>query len=228
MIYTACDEGLRVALTSIKLEDFLNKKWKWSKPVLISPYGQVHKNWVIFPEKIKGKYAILHSISPEILVEYRDDFNFKNGETIKSRYNGNNPDKNSWDVWVRGAGAPPIRTDLGWLLLYHAMDKDMSKYKVGAMLMDIDDPTKVISRAKEPIIEAETDYENNGFKPGIVYVSGAIAKDGNLFVYYGAADSYVSVATVNLNKFLKELIETKVPKIKTRPHKPLVDKTTTK
>lgn len=62
MTYTAChDQELRIALTSIKVDDFLNKKWQWKKPEFISPPGQVHKNWVIFPEKINGSYAILHS-----------------------------------------------------------------------------------------------------------------------------------------------------------------------
>ena len=225
MTYTACDRGLRVAITSIKVKDFLDKNWKWTRPVLISPYGQLHKNWVIFPEKINGKYAILHSISPRILIEYRDNLDFKRGETIKSKYDGNNPDKSCWDKWVRGAGAPPVKTKNGWLLFYHAMDKDMSKYKVGAMLMDLNDPTKIISRAKEPVIEPKSDYENNGFKSGIVYVSGVIVKNGNLFVYYGAADTYVSVATVRLDKFLSGLVNKKTPKLRMRYSKPLIDKT---
>src|SRR3989338_10277232 len=63
--YTSCNGDLRVNLSSIKVKDFLNKNWNWSKPKAISPPGEVHKNWVIFPEKINGKYAILHSLSPE-------------------------------------------------------------------------------------------------------------------------------------------------------------------
>ena len=121
MTYTACDEGLRVALTSIKVNDFLNKRWKWKLPVLISPPGEVHKNWVIFPEKINGKYAILHSISPEILIDYFDDLNFDGGTYIKSCYSGKIR-KNCWDSWVRGAGAPPLKTKHGWLVFYQAME----------------------------------------------------------------------------------------------------------
>ena len=217
MTYTACDGGLRVALTSIKVNDFLNRNWKWEKPKLISPPGKVNKNWVVFPDKINGKYAILHSISPNILVDYRDSLDFKEGEYIESYYNGQNKDKSSWDGWVRGAGAPPIKTEKGWIIFYHAIDKnDPGKYKVGAMLLDLNDPTKVISRASEPILEPNEAYENDGFKSGVVYVSGAVIKDGNILLYYGASDSYVSVAWANLDKFLNKLAKSEKPKLKVK------------
>jgi predicted GH43/DUF377 family glycosyl hydrolase len=214
--YTACDNGLQVALTSIKIKDFLQKKWRWKQPIIISPPAEIHKNWVLFPEKINGKYAILHSINPQIAVAYRDSLEFQKGEYIQSYYNGKNSGKNSWDKWIRGAGAPPLKTNRGWLLFYHAMDNDFSKYKVGAMLLDLNDPTKVLCRSREPILEPDKDYENNGFKAGVVYVSGAVIKDEELLVYYGASDSYVSVARANLEKFLTELTQTTEPKLKTR------------
>lgn len=207
MTYTACDEGLRVALTSIKVKDFLQKKWKWKSSVLISPPGEVHKNWVVFPEKINGKYAILHSINPEILIAYRDTLEFQEGEYIESYYNGACR-KNCWDTCVRGAGASPIKTKHGWLLFYHAIDEsDPGKYKVGAMLLDLDDPTKILRRASQPVLEPAEDYENSGFKAGVVYVSGVVVKNGELLVYYGASDSYIGVARAPLEEFLKALLE---------------------
>lgn len=215
MTYTACDNGLRVALTSIKLEDFLKKEWKWKKSALISPPGEVHKNWLIFPEKINGKYAILHSIKPNIQIEYVGSLEFDNTEYINS-FHGGGPQKRCWDKWLRGAGAPPIKTPVGWLLFYHAMDNDWSKYKVGAMLLDLKDPTKVLYRAKEPVLEPSEDYENNGYKGGVVYVSGAIIKDGNVLVYYGAADSYVGVAYASLDEFLSALMQDKKPTLSVR------------
>ena len=216
MTYTACDGGLRVGLTSIKVKDFLQKKWKWGKTTIISAPGEVHKNWVIFPEKINGQYAIIHNINPQISIAYRDTLEFKDGEFIESFYNGKNNNKNCWDKWVRGAGAPPIKTKKGWLLFYHAMDNDFSKYKVGAMLLDLKDPTKILYRSNEPIFEPEKEYENYGFKPGIVYVSGVVVKDGELLVFYGSADSYISVAHSNLEKFLNKLINQASPKLKTK------------
>lgn len=73
MTYTACDEGLRVGL---RTEDFMHKRWNWSPARLISKPDEVHKNWVIFPEKINGQYAILHSICPQITIAYRDSLEF--------------------------------------------------------------------------------------------------------------------------------------------------------
>ncbi len=215
MTYTACDNGLRVGLTSIKVDDFINKKWEWRPPMLISLPDEVHKNWSLFPEKINGQYAILHSIKPNIQIEYRDSLEFDDADFIKS-FHGGAPQKGCWDKWLRGAGAPPLKTKYGWLLFYHAMDNDWSKYKVGAMLLDLNDPTKILYRAKEPVLEPEEIYENNGYKPGIVYISGAVIKDGNLLVYYGCSDSYVSVAYANLDVFLETLKKEAKPKLKVK------------
>ncbi len=214
MCYTACANGLGVALTSIKVGDFLNKKWRWRSPRLISKPGEVHKNWVIFPEKVNGKYAILHSISPKIGIAYRDSLEFQEGEYIESYYDGNIRRKNCWDNWVRGAGAPPLKTRLGWLLFYQAMDEaDPGKYKVGAMILDGNDPTKTLCRAQEPVLEPETEYENNGSKAGVVYVTGAVIKNGELLVYYGASDSCIGIAHADLEQFLGTLKQEGRPKL---------------
>lgn len=213
MTYTACDDGLRVGLTSIKVKDFLNKKWKWKPSVLISPPGEVHKNWVIFPEKIGGRYAILHSLNPEIKIDYVDSLEFEDGVYITS-FHGGGPRKNCWDKWIRGVGPVPIKTKYGWLVFYHAMDNDWSKYKVGAMLLDLEDPTKVLHRSPEPILEPREPYENNGYKQGVVYASGAVVKDGKLLIYYGAADNYISVAYADFEEFLGALRKETKPKLK--------------
>ncbi len=213
MTYTACNGDLRVGLTSIGVDDFLNKKWNWKPPVMISPPGEVHKNWVIFPEKINGKYAILHSINPSISVEYLDSLDFEDDQCIKSSHGGK-PRANCWDRWVRGIGPVPLKTEHGWLVFYHAMDNDWSKYKVGAMLLDLNDPTKILYRSKEPILVPSEDYENNGFKAGVVYASGAVIKDGTLFVYYGGADSNVCMAYAGIDEFLDALIKHKEPKLR--------------
>lgn len=213
MTYTACDDGLRVALTSIKVKDFLQKRWKWKSPKLISPPGEVHKNWVIFPEKINGKYAILTSVNPEISIEYLDDLEFEDDRYIESDY-ASARRKNCWDTYVRGAGPPPIKTKYGWLLFYHAVDeRDPGKYKVGAMLLDLLDPTKILRRSREPILEPEEMYENNGFKSGVVYASGAVVKNRKILIYYGAADNYVGVAYADFERFLEELNKELKPKL---------------
>jgi predicted GH43/DUF377 family glycosyl hydrolase len=160
---------------------------------------------MLFPEKINGKYAVLHSITPHISIEYIDDLE-KDGLVIHSEKKPGK-DENRWDNIVRGAGAPPLKTDFGWLVLYHAMDrKDPNRYKVGAMILDNDDPTKILYRCSHPILEPAESYENEGAKSGVVYVCGAVIKDETLFVYYGGADSVVCVATANVNEFLSDII----------------------
>ncbi len=222
LTYTACDGGIRVGFSSIKIEDFLNKNWRWRPPVLISPPGETHKNWVLFPEKINGKYALLHSISPKILIAYLDDLNFDGKTFIKSLYHPQAEwnHKKDWENYIRGAGAPPIKTKYGWLLFYHALEKgDDKNYKAGALLLDLQEPTKIITRSKNPILEPEEIYENCGFKPGIVYISGAIVKDNLLLVYYGGADSYVNVAYTDFEEFVENIIKEKITKFKIQAKK---------
>lgn len=197
---------IRIGVVCIDEKDFFDKKWKWSKPLLISPRNQVHKNWVIFPEKINGKFAILHSISPKVLVDYIDKLEDLHKEkiSIKSHF-AQEKRSDRWDSSVRGAGPPPIKTKLGWLLLYHAMDyRDPDRYKLGALLLDLNNPEKVLARSTEPILEPDQWYEND-WKAGVVYTCGAIIKDNVLFVYYGGGDKHICVATSPMNKVFEKL-----------------------
>lgn len=209
MIYVAFEgwESARLALTSISLEDFKAGRWTWKKPIKISPPNQYYKNWLLFPEKINGKFVILHSIEPDVLVEYIDKLEDLEEKHIYSRHPYLQKERvGKWDTKMRGSGPPPIKTELGWLLLYHATQKhEPHKYKVGAMLLDLKDPTKVLYRSKHPILSPDMHYENNG-KPGVVYASGAVVKGDDLYVYYGGADKVVCVATTPLKKFLQYLV----------------------
>ena len=126
MTYTAFQgwDSVRIGLTSISLKDLKKEHWNWRKPKLISPPGEVHKNWVLFPEKVNGKFAILHVIVPKIMIEYVDDLDGRYPHIKSSRPQGPQPGREGfWDNILRGAGPPPITTDRGWLLLYHALDK---------------------------------------------------------------------------------------------------------
>ncbi|MFA6324946.1 MAG: hypothetical protein WCX46_01840 [Candidatus Paceibacterota bacterium] len=217
--YTAFDGwgSVRIGLTSISLEDFLNKKWNWKNPVLISPPGEIHKNWAIFPEKINGKYAIIHSLSPKISIDYFKDLNsLDNKKYIKSFFDfGNNPVWDNGEKKIRGIGPAPIKTKLGWLVLYHAMEKaDPNRYKLFAMILDLKDPTKILYKSKSAVLEPDVFYENEGHKKGVIYSCGAVIKNGNLFVYYGGADMVSCVATTNLDLFLKEIVKTGLTKLK--------------
>jgi beta-1,2-mannobiose phosphorylase / 1,2-beta-oligomannan phosphorylase len=208
MIYMAFEGWgfARLALTSISLEDFKAGKWSWKKPIKISPPNHYYKNWLLFPEKINGKFALIHSIEPNVLIEYVDNPEDLGEKNIISRHPYLQKERRKvWDTKMRGPGPPPVRTELGWLLLYHATQKyEPHKYKLGAMLLDVNDPTKILHRSKHPILSPDVHYENNG-KPGIVYASGAVVRDGDLYVYYGGADKVVCVATTSLSKLLKYL-----------------------
>lgn len=208
MVYVAFDgwSNLRLALTSIDVNDFLKKRWNWEKPILISPPHVIDKSGCLFPEKINGKYVFLHRVFPNILIDFVDDLNFKDTDSwLKGEYSIKvRPSK--WDSRKIGAGAPPIKTKDGWLLIYYGVnDNDAGKYHIGAMLLDLADPTKILHRTSEPILSPKEEYENNGFKPGIAYPCGAVVVGDKLFVYYGAADSVVCVAQAKLDIFLKEL-----------------------
>ncbi|HLP86445.1 MAG TPA: hypothetical protein VK153_01045 [Candidatus Paceibacterota bacterium] len=218
MIFTAFDGwgSVRMALTSIKLEDFRNKKWNWKNAVLISPPGEINKNWVIFPEKINGKFAIMHSFYPKILIDYFDNLDELNGKKFIKSNNTRPVDyTRGWDSWFRGVGPSPIKTKYGWLILYHAMDyRNADRYRMGAMLLDLKNPTKILHRSNSPILEPEEDYENNGHKWGVIYSCGAVVKDGELFVYYGGSDKYVCVASIKLQDLIDDLMKDKEVKLK--------------
>jgi beta-1,2-mannobiose phosphorylase / 1,2-beta-oligomannan phosphorylase len=206
----------RVALTSIGEDDFNHKKWEWKNPVLISPprsknHDGLSKNWSIFPEKINGKYAVLHSLSPEILIDYFDSLDF-DGKTFIESYSDNNFNfkTNHWNMRIRGAGPPPIKTKDGWLVLYRASTDDCG-YTVGAMLLDGENPNKILYNSTNPILSPETWYEKEGIKPNIVYSCGAVAVDNHLYVYYGASDQYTCLATAPLDRFLNKLETTGTP-----------------
>jgi predicted GH43/DUF377 family glycosyl hydrolase len=217
MIYTHFNgyEAPRLALTAIDCEDFLNKNWNWRKPVFLSKYGKTQKNWVLFPEKINGQFALLSSLSPKVQIDYFDDL-FEKDRAIESHFQ-NKPGIRRWDNMMRGAGTPPIRTEYGWLVLYHAMDaRDPNKYKVGAMILDYKNPEKILYRSTNPILEPDMKYENEGFKAGVVYTCGAVVLNGTLFVYYGGADTVICVATAPLKEFLNSLTAKSQSDIKSR------------
>jgi predicted GH43/DUF377 family glycosyl hydrolase len=210
--YNAFGEELRAGITSIRVDDFLDRRWSWKEERLISPPGEDNKNFVIFPEKVKGKYAILQSISPNISITYLNSLDLEEGKYIRSWHEkGLPPAEGGWETSVKSPGPPPLKTERGWLLFYHGVDE--GKYKIGAMLLDLKNPENVLCTSKQPVVEPDQEYENSGFKPGIVYTCGAVIKDKTLLVYYGGADTYTCVAYAWLDEFLDALEEKGKPKL---------------
>ncbi len=206
MCYTAFDGVNRpkVAITSITEKNFLERKWKWEKPVVITPPDFDEKDACIFPVKDRGEYFILHRVGDEICGDYFKTLNFKL-ETVNKCINIIGPRINSWDSAKVGISAPPIKTKKGWLLLYHGVSKSHTTYRIGAILLDLKDPTIVISRTADPIFEPKEPYEKVGIINNVVFPCGMTEKDGLLYIYYGGADTVVGVATIELEVVLKAL-----------------------
>lgn len=212
-------DSIRVAVVSNKETDLLKKKWKWQNFSYLSKLGDRQKNWVLFPEKINGKFAIFCNLDKgdpnRVFVSYINNLNSKETPSSDEALDPQRiPDHDvAWHYRTRSAAMPPIKTKDGWLLLYHAMDrKESNKYKVGALLLDLNDPEKVLHRAQGPILEPEEWYEND-YKPGIVYANGAVVKDGELLVYYGGGDKHIAVAYINLDLLLESLKNNKQIKL---------------
>lgn len=206
MCYTAYD-GVSpplVAVSFIKEKDFLTKNWLWSKPVILTPSGVDDKDACFLPEKIKGKYMILHRIGTDICADYVSSLDFTK-DPVKRCIKILGPRINGWDSLKVGISAPPIKTKNGWLLLYHAVSKSHNTYRVGAILLSLKDPTIVLSRTSDPIFEPETLYEKEGIVNNVVLPCGMVVCKGTLFLYYGGADKVVGVATIKLDTILKVL-----------------------
>ena len=206
MCYTAFDgrNPWRVALTWISPKDFLAKKWNWSKPVLISPPDMDDKDACIFPIKIRGNYFIVHRSGDDIDSAFSSTLNF-DGQTWLEEYRWIAPRRGMWDSKKIGIAAPPLKTKQGWILFYHGVSEDDNFYRVGAFLLDPQDPLQVIARSDEPLFEPEISYEKNGLIPNVVFPCGAVIIGEKIFIYYGGGDKVIGLATISTEKLLCHL-----------------------
>jgi predicted GH43/DUF377 family glycosyl hydrolase len=109
-----------------------------------------------------------------------------------------------WDSARVGAGAAPIKTDKGWLEVYHGANSD-HRYCLGAILLDIDDPSKVLARSIDPIMEPIESYEKTGFFGNVVFTNGHYIEGDDLFIYYGASDEVICGAKLSISEILSTL-----------------------
>jgi beta-1,2-mannobiose phosphorylase / 1,2-beta-oligomannan phosphorylase len=184
------------------------------------------KDGVFFPEKIRGKIAMLHRILPDIQLARVDNFDmYKDPEYWHNQLHhiGKHvvlEKAHGWEERHVGAGAPPIKTPYGWLLIYHgAAERNKGRiYNTGAALLDLVDPKKVIARLPDPLFTPDEEYEHHGQVSNVVFPTGTAIFKGRLFIYYGAADSYIAVASVGFKSLIKELLKYKIKKSKTKEH----------
>jgi predicted GH43/DUF377 family glycosyl hydrolase len=209
MLYTAYNsvDAPAVAITNISIEDFTKKDFsKWSKPRLLSPYSIDDKDACLVEEKFKEGYLVLHRINHQICGDFLTTLDDK-GKMLNRCFEILRPRRGMWDGLKVGIAGPPIKTNKGWLLLYHGVSEN-GIYRVGAALLDIHDPTVVIARLLQPIFEPVKDYELVGQINNVVFPCGALVRDDTIYIYYGGADSVVGVATCSLSKLLSLLLPT--------------------
>ncbi|MGL5019284.1 MAG: glycoside hydrolase family 130 protein [Luteolibacter sp.] len=164
-----------------------------------------NKDCAIFEEKINGKYYALHRpSSPEIggnyiwIAESPDLLHWGNHRCIAQSRPG------MWDSQRVGAGAAPIRTEAGWLEIYHGADEN-SRYCLGALLLDLEEPWRVLARSETPIMEPLAEYEKTGFFGNVVFTNGHVVDGDQVTVYYGASDSVICGARFSIAEILQSL-----------------------
>lgn len=162
--------------------------------------GEDNKDHVLFPRKINGRYAALHRRRPAVWLAYADDLLSWRAADMAPIYG---PRANNWwDGVSVGNNGVPIETPAGWLLLNHAYD-DNHVYRLGAVLLDLADPTQVIRRPTEPIFWPEELWELRGDVPNVVFSNANPVVNGAVYVYYGGADHVIGLATCRLDDLLE-------------------------
>jgi len=190
--YTGYD-GYTIIPKLIRTKDFYHFK-------AIPIYGKYaqDKNLALFPRKINGKYVMLSRIDGKNnYIMYSDQVN--NWENAKLLQQPTHP----WEFIQVGNGGSPIETEEGWLMLTHGVGP-MRKYSLGACLLDLDDPSKVIGCLKEPLL-TPNEKERDGYVPNVVYTCGAMIHNKHLIIPYAMADYATGLATIELDEILDAL-----------------------
>jgi Predicted glycosylase len=172
------------------------------KGMIFPPHN---KDCAIFEEKINNKYYALHRpSSPELggnyiwIAESPDRIHWGNHKCIAVTR------EKSWDSARVGAGGPPIKTPEGWLEIYHGANAE-HRYCLGALLLDLNDPSKVLARSMDPIMEPVADYEKTGFFGNVVFSNGHYIDGDTIKIFYGASDEVICGAELSIRGILNSL-----------------------
>lgn len=173
------------------------------KGMIFPPHN---KDCAIFSEKINGKYYALHRpSSPQLggnyiwITESPDLLHWGNHKCLATTR------KEMWDSARIGAGAAPIKTSEGWLEIYHGANRQ-NRYCLGALLLDLNDPSHVIARSEQPIMEPTAKYELNGFFGNVIFTNGHIIDGDTIRMYYGASDEVICGAEFSVKEVLNSLL----------------------
>lgn len=162
-----------------------------------------NKDVAIFPEKVNGKYVALHRPNnsgfgkPSIWYSESPDLLHWGNHRCIAR-----PRDMKWESMKIGGGAPPIKTEEGWLVIYHGKG-DNSVYSLFSLLLDLDEPYKIKKRADKPLLVPTEPFETDGFFGNVVFSNGMIEKNGQVYIYYGASDESVGLALTTVDYLLE-------------------------
>jgi predicted GH43/DUF377 family glycosyl hydrolase len=190
--YTAYS-GSHISQQLLETTDFLSFT---STPMVGS--AAANKGLALFPRRIRGRFAAMSRSDRESnSVAYSDDpFNWPNSAPCQQP-------ARAWEALQLGNCGPPIETEAGWLVLTHGVGP-MRTYRIGAILLDLEEPTRVIGQLRQPLLSPAAD-EQDGYVPNVVYSCGALVHAGTLVMPYGIGDAAIGIATVPLRELLAEL-----------------------
>jgi predicted GH43/DUF377 family glycosyl hydrolase len=170
-----------------------------------------NKDVVLFPERIRGDYVALHRpisaapfTAPEMwLARSPDLLHWGQHDPLACS-------ASAWETDRVGAGPPPIRTPQGWLEIYHGSQRSgvpgkVGAYSAGALLLDLEDPARVIGRSSEALLTPEAEYDREGFVPNVVFPTGIVEQDDTYLLFYGAADTYTAVVELSRKEIISSL-----------------------
>lgn len=170
------------------------------------------KDAFLLPKKVGNQFALFHRILPGIQIIYFNDFKELTDDYwrdyLKKLGSHTILDPRNWfEIRNIGGGCPPIETEDGWLLIYHAVeDTNQGKvYHAAAALLDLKNPQKVIGRLPYPLFSPEAPWEKNGTVSNVVFPTGAVIENDRLFIYYGAADQVIAAKSCNLKELVEEI-----------------------
>jgi len=171
--------------------------------------GEFNKDHMLFPRKIHGKFAALHRREPNVWIAYADDLQTWPEEGMSRMYDARPVNDDSefpgWDSFKVGSNGVPIETKHGWLCFYHGVDDPVPgnfSYRTGVILLDLDDPTKVIRRPKDPIFVPEELWEIRGDVPNVVFSCANILVGDTVYVFYGGGDHVIGLATCKFDELI--------------------------
>jgi predicted GH43/DUF377 family glycosyl hydrolase len=163
--------------------------------------GEDNKDHVLFPRRINGRYAALHRRWPNVWIAYSDDLQSWPESEMAPIYGPRQDNPAAWDSKSVGSNGAPVETAEGWLLINHGYNDDHI-YKFGVVLVDIDDPTRIITRPERAIFQPEELWELKGDVPNVVFSSANPVLDGTVYIYYGGGDHVIGLATCRLGELI--------------------------